>query len=328
MEPDRLSAPPSTLRETQIDIALANIGLYDKYPLLKQAKKSCIRYIMTFIKKRFGTLSRVLSILITLAKEKEPENYSDTKTIIAYAQYELTDFAASKFITDFVGKTLNKILLAFDFINEKTRLPADIKTMSIYDRIVHIFDVCLMMDLANIFALLEFSVKIECSHIINYDLVETLCHISKDLLIHNHEKINYKFISAKHPFTDIIYKDRLDDLLSPSQKENILTKIFKSIYDLLLSTKILLDHENKKDIISDFEIITMVGTSNILNKIKKSCMTVRPENFFKYKLINYISTAKTNLKTDIDFEPDTVITDLRIPIADITFAPTSDIIEL
>ncbi len=234
-------------------------------------------------------------------------NRNKSYYISIYSKYQIDDFKATRFVSDFCGRPIKEILEIFDCVNFKNRLPMTIRTnVQIYDVVLKFFNMHLIMRLAHIFSFMNYVMKIDYVYLLRYSTRIKILNIVKRE-ISNNKSIDYDYLSEKYP-KDIscIHSESRFIGTGISKKEKI-ANVINSICELIKSTTQTIDLYSIRN---DIDLKSIYGNISTRN-VRYDCKNNFEHNFYKYDLLGCHSSSH-NIGTD-SCEPCIDPPDLIIP---------------
>ena len=320
-----------------IQSALIGLGLYGKYIVLRnnQTKTKCKNYIANKLLNQSKISSRDISainILLCNSTYANINEFISNQCVLAsknpnnmihfyriYNENNLDTFLATQFVSNFFSQPIEKILSAFDFINPKNKVPSIIKSNAdIYDSLVRIFNTMLIIDLANIFSLIEYFMDLQCIRLLFGGIVPYYTRLVEEIIHNKCNTITYEYLSETYPeeMRDI---DRASTPIRIScgakNKHNKIISIITSLVSLITSAKKMIHKKTQSDIINDINIGSIFGIAPVSNIRFRYVM---PHNmlvdFFKYKLFDLTNTNnKIKNNTEDEIESLIIVSDLVMP---------------
>lgn len=321
-----------------VRIAIQELELHNSYPLIKKNLYTCKEYIYLALKKSklySAEITQMNNLLCTDAYINVDDFISKSCAKMArdhgnlvhiyriYHKNKFDNFTATKYISDFCSRTTEQILKAFDLINPIHRVPLKIKSnLNMYADLKHIFDTMLIIELANIFSLLECYMNMGCVRLVSAysrsiysQLITNIIAnmVTDKITISNN--FTYEYFLKTYPLQmNNVIRISTPFKLSCTKKDvqNKITSIILSLLSKVLAISLRVISKKISPIISkniNFKAIYGIQKSNY---IASDCLNPQTslDNFFKYIIIDEIFDK---IEDDLEGIELKIIPDLIMP---------------
>jgi hypothetical protein len=309
----------------KIESAITHLGLFKLYPNLEKHKTTIqdYAYYKLRISRLIGSLGKApfknletyflksccpnLRDFLTNFCLKHHEDSEDIcHNYLVYATHSLEDFMATTYLSNFFSTNITNIIECFKFAGLEDSIYT--KTdLHLYNSLVAINNIMLVIELANIFYLVEYFGNLNCVPLLDGKLEGSYG------MIVLHEKsspkngsLTYDYLSSKYPgvMKNILKNSSLRALsCSKNEQSEKIMLIINSLHKLHLTMK------NKLGNMENINLEAIYGNTEPKRILTSDIFN----NFFKYYII---SDSKENFpKEEIEdpIEPLVIIPNLRIP---------------
>lgn len=288
-----------SLSQFDISSTIKHLGLLKKYPVLKKHKYFLYDYITKELYcPILGPKEIAVEISHNLIKQNMnldlvisnicKRNKHNTSAFIhrcqVYHKKNINDFLATKYICGFFSSSIELILKEFDFANQKNKIPEQIQT----EELSNIFDIALIVQLANIFSRLEFFINAKCIKFLSNRCLQSSFIILLGIIIKHEEpdlELTYEYLFEKYP--DEIHRI-ITKIESESNIENKLISILNACTSLYYKSINIINNKSNEEISSDINIRSICGNKLSVQHIKYNYKNMERlfGAFFKHHVIS------------------------------------------